>query len=532
MRNFLFIPILFLSGFIYSQPQTLQDNFEGAGNITSWYGDGCGLTTNFTNPYQSGNNTSLKVLKYADTGSQYANIQFNAGYNFNLYENSVFSLKIYVPSSGITGNAPNQISLKIQNGSLTSPWSTQCEIIKSIVLDQWQTITFNFATDTFVNLDENSPHPINRFDFNRIVLQVNGENNNFNALAFIDDFLYTVTTTPSPFNNLVWFDEFDGNGPINASKWFFQTQLPTGTSWYNGEVQHYTNRIINSFLNNGILNIVAKKEVFTDQGQTKQYTSGRLNSKFAFTYGRVEVRAKLPTGVGTWPAIWMLGKNVIEPGGYWTPTHGTVAWPACGEVDIMEHWGNNQNFIQSALHTPSSNGNTTNLGGQTVADASSQYHIYSLDWNADRMIFSVDNSVHYIYNPAVKNASTWPFNAPQYLLLNLAIQNSIFPGFTQGAMEVDYVRVYQQSALSVNNALNKESVILYPNPVSDKLTVKTPNNSVMTKAIIHSISGQQIDTFNLVGDEYEFDFSNYKKGIYFINIETNVGSYSYKFIKD
>lgn len=244
-------------------------------------------------------------------------------------------------------------------------------------------------------------------------------------------------------SSLVWSDEFNGSGAINTSNWSYQTQLPDGNNWYNGEVQHYTNRQINSYQDSGSLKLTAKKETFTDQGVTKQYTSARLNSKFAFKYGRVEVRAKLPSGVGTWPAIWMLGKNIIEPGGYWSSTYGTAYWPACGEVDIMEHWGSNQNYVQSAMHTPSSFGGTVNLGGQTIPTASSAFHIYTLVWTAEKMEFAVDGVIHYTYNPTVKNASTWPFDAEQYLLLNFAIQGNIAGSFTEGAMEVDYVRVYQ-----------------------------------------------------------------------------------------
>ena len=247
------------------------------------------------------------------------------------------------------------------------------------------------------------------------------------------------------FNDLVWSDEFDGSGAISSTNWFHQTQLPGGVAWFNGEVQHYTNQTTNAFVNSGYLNLVAKKQNYTDQGVTKQYTSARLNSKFAFKYGRVEVRAKLPSGVGTWPAIWMLGKNINEDGGFFDAEHGTTNWPACGEVDIMEHWGTNQNYVQSAMHTPSSSGNTVNLGGQTIATASSEFHVYSLDWTAEKMVFSVDNVVHYTYNPSVKNASTWPFDAEQYILLNIAIQPNIISNFTQSAMVVDYVRVYQNT---------------------------------------------------------------------------------------
>lgn len=247
----------------------------------------------------------------------------------------------------------------------------------------------------------------------------------------------------SSFSTLVWSDEFNGTGAINSSNWHQQTQLPNGNSWYNGEVQHYTNRQVNANVSSGTLKIVAKKEAFNDQGQTKQYTSARLNSKFAFTYGRVEVRAKLPIGGGTFPAIWMLGKNVIEPGAYWTSTYGTTNWPACGEIDIIEHWGNNQNYVQSAMHTQSSYGSTVNLGGQTIATASSDFHVYTLEWTSQKMVFSVDGIAHYTYNPSIKDASTWPFDTPQYILLNVAMQPAIDPSFTQSAMEVDYVRIYQ-----------------------------------------------------------------------------------------
>lgn len=256
------------------------------------------------------------------------------------------------------------------------------------------------------------------------------------------------------YKDLVWSDEFETNGAINSTKWHHQTQLPANGSWYNGEVQHYTNQSANSFVSSGNLNIVAKKESFTDQGVTKQYTSARLNSKFAFKYGRVEVRAKLPIGVGTWPAIWTLGKNINEPGGYFYPTHGSKNWPACGEIDIMEHWGSNQNYIQSAMHTPSSFGGTVNYGGQTIPTASSDFHIYTLVWTAEKMDFFVDGVKHYTYNPSVKNASTWPFDAEQYLLLNVAIQNIISSSFTQSAMEIDYVRVYQNTTPDTQKPTN------------------------------------------------------------------------------
>ena len=242
---------------------------------------------------------------------------------------------------------------------------------------------------------------------------------------------------------LVWSDEFDKNGPVDTLKWFHQTKLPSGGNWYNNEVQHYTNRIDNSFVENGILKIVAKKETFTDQGQTKQYTSARLNSKFSFKCGRVDIRAKLPSGRGTWPAFWTLGKNISEDGAYWQKKgFGNTSWPACGEIDIMEHWGREQDLVKSATHTPFSHGETINQGGRVISTCSSEFHIYSLDWSEEKLVFMIDDVVHYTYNPTVKNKDTWPYTSEQYLLLNFAIEPLIDPNFISDAIEIDYVRVY------------------------------------------------------------------------------------------
>ena len=224
------------------------------------------------------------------------------------------------------------------------------------------------------------------------------------------------------------------------------------------------------------MRIFARRENFSDQGFTKSFTSARLNSKFSFKYGRVEVRAKLPTGSGTWPAIWMLGKNIIEDGAYWTNQgFGTVYWPACGEIDIMEHWGSNQNYVSSAVHTPSSFGGTVNYASRFLSTASSDFHVYALEWTQDYLEFSIDSLVFYTYDPAVKNASTWPFNEEQYLLLNVAIEPSVDPSFISSYMEVDYVRVYQESGVSIVENNRSPSIDHYPNPVRDHIYLEIPH---------------------------------------------------------
>jgi hypothetical protein len=129
------------------------------------------------------------VLKYVDDGGQYANVGFNVSPNFDLSEDAVFKIKVYVESSSITGSQPNQISLKLQNGDLAQFWTTQTEIVKPVELDKWQEFTFDFANDTFINAGS-SDDPVDRTDLNKVVIQLNSENNNDKVTAYLDDLVY------------------------------------------------------------------------------------------------------------------------------------------------------------------------------------------------------------------------------------------------------------------------------------------------------------------------------------------------------
>ena len=237
----------------------------------------------------------------------------------------------------------------------------------------------------------------------------------------------TVYVDPS----LVFADEFNGSGSPDSSKWSFEIG---NSGWGNNEVQYYTDRLENAKVEDGVLKITAQKENY----EGAPYTSARIITlgKFDFTYGKVEVRAKLPVGGGTWPAIWMLGSNI-----------SSVGWPASGEMDIMEHVGNNPGTVISAVHTPSSHGNTQNVATTEVDNISSEFHVYGVEWDENKLAFSVDGEVHYTYSPSTKNDSTWPFNKDQFLILNIAVGGTlggeIDPDFNSGTMEVDYVRVYQ-----------------------------------------------------------------------------------------
>ena len=523
----LHVSVFFFFGFpLLAQGLLVMDDFEGNGTIDSWYGDDCQIDASFNNPFMSSGNISNKVLRYHDVGGQYANIGFNVANDFNLKDQHTFQLKIYIPSNFLTGNQVNQVSLKLQNGQMDTPWITQSEVIKSVTLDQWQTISFNFKTDDYYNFDPNSPPPTERSDFNRVLIQVNGENNNDHVLAFIDDFSYDGTITPDPvYDQLIWSDEFEMDGPIDPDKWFHQTIIPNGESWYNGEIQHYTDRLENSEVKDGILKITALKESYTDQGQNKNYTSARLNSKFAFTYGLVEIRAKLPKGVGTWPALWMLGKNINENGAYWeSQGYGTTPWPTCGEIDIMEHWGNNQDYVTSATHTPSSFGGTINVGGQFIDNASEEFHVYKLQWTPEKLVFSVDDQVHFTYNPQDKNNETWPFDADQYFIFNVAILPEIEQDFTQSSMDIDYIRVYQQANTSSIETLSENSVKVFPNPFDDRIYIQFQNqiNSEELALKMYSLSGELIleNKFKRLGNQVIIDdLRHLTKGFYLIQFK-------------
>ena len=239
-----------------------------------------------------------------------------------------------------------------------------------------------------------------------------------------------INVTVGPKNLvLAWSDEFDKDGLPDPAKWVYD--IGTGSNgWGNAELQYYTNRAENAVISNGTLKIRAVKESF----QGSAYTSARLltKGKYEFKYGRVEVRAKVPAGVGTWPAIWMMGNDI-----------GTVGWPACGEADIMEHRGSDLNRITAALHYPGRSGGNPVMATTVIQNATTEFHIYRFDWSATSLKFYVDDKLFH----EVQNNSTIPYNKDFFMLLNLAMGGGfggpVDPAFTNATFEVDYVRVYR-----------------------------------------------------------------------------------------
>ncbi len=230
---------------------------------------------------------------------------------------------------------------------------------------------------------------------------------------------------------LIWSDEFDYNGLPDKSKWTYEEGFVR-----NKEPQYYTkNRLENAEVKNGNLIITAVKEDF----KGANYTSASINTlgKFEFTKGRIEVRAKLPTGSGVWPAIWTLGTN-----------RGTVGWPKCGEIDIMEYWGASPKSVHANVHTGDYNHSKgTGRGGKIIHEKPwEDFHVFAVEWYDDRLDFFMDDNMYYSCKKKGEGIGEWPFDAPQYLLINLAlirqvdkIDNSLFPV----EYLVDYVRIYK-----------------------------------------------------------------------------------------
>lgn len=235
---------------------------------------------------------------------------------------------------------------------------------------------------------------------------------------------------------LVWEDNFDKDGFPDEKIWGYEVGYIR-----NNEEQYYTEkRLENARVENGFLVIEARK----DNWQNHPITSASLHTygKKSILYGRVEVRAKLPTGRGTWPAIWMLGENV----------HNGTGWPACGEIDIMENVGFDPGVIHANTHTRAYNHvKGTNKGNKiTVEKPWEDFHVYALEWFEDHMDFYVDDKKYFTFENEKTGNDVWPFDKPHYLIINLAIgggwggqkgvDESIFPQ----QYYIDYVRVYRQ----------------------------------------------------------------------------------------
>lgn len=246
------------------------------------------------------------------------------------------------------------------------------------------------------------------------------------------------------FENLVWGDEFNYNGKINDSLWHNQTIPINNGSWANNELQHYTDNLENCFVKNGILHIVAIKEKIEINNSVKNYSSARLNSKFDFKYGRIDVKAKLPLSKGTWPAIWTLGSNIDETGNYLGNKKGEIPWPYCGEIDIMEQNGWDKSNVYNVLHFQNSKTNKKDeIKKISKILNSNKFNLYSLIWTDKKIYWLLNNKITF----EQENTGIMPFDNNHYLLLNLAVGGTLGgtvpEKFDKDEMQIDFVRIFQ-----------------------------------------------------------------------------------------
>lgn len=330
---------------------------------------------------------------------------------------------------------------------------------------------------------------------------------------------------------LVWGDEFENDGSVyiageinevDPAKWFHQTYPANGgNGWFNNEQQHYTDRTVNSYVSEGTLKIKAIKETYANPqtGSTQEYTSARLNSKYAFQYGRMDVRAKLPSEQGTWPAIWTLGQNITETGAYWqTQGYGTTGWPACGEIDIMEQ-DSNKSITSGAFHFPDAQGNHTFTTNHTsVVDTEGTWHEYSMIWTADGISLMVDGVEFHNTNGVDMSY----FQNNHFILLNIAmggaLGGSIAPNFVSAIMEIDYVRVYELQTQSIPVINSQPRLMVYPNPTQNRITVSSEDT--IASLSIYAISGQRVFHKTPNKNEVRLTF-NLPSGIYMIQAQVS-----------
>jgi len=248
-----------------------------------------------------------------------------------------------------------------------------------------------------------------------------------------------VAQSASAFNTLVWSDEFGGT-EVDKAKWAFAVG---GGGFGNNEMQWYSNKLDNSSVVNGELHIVALKQKTAGW----PYSSAKLTSRQSWLYGRIEVRAKVPTGVGSWPAIWMLPDAAFVD-----TAKGPVAssWPSTGEIDIMEHVGFDPTMIAQSFHTGAFNFKIGTQKGvrRNLTDAETAFHVYGLDWSPEKADFLLDGEVVYTFANMYKTFQEWPFDKPFYLILNMAVggdwggQEGINNASLPWTFSIDWVRVY------------------------------------------------------------------------------------------
>ena len=328
-------------------------------------------------------------------------------------------------------------------------------------------------------------------------------------------FLICTLQTHAQTWKLVWSDEFDGTA-INRKNWINETG---GNGWGNNELQNYTTSPNNAIVKDGNLLIIARQE----SSGTRNYSSARLKTQGLqkFTYGKFEGRMKAPKEQGIWPAFWMLGSNI-----------GSVGWPKCGEIDIMEHVSLSSN-INGTMHWQNASETYEYKGGSTPCNIE-EYHIYGVEWDAKSIKWFMDGKKYYEKSILNNVNGTSEMHLPFFFILNMAVGGN-WPGSPNASttfpdtLYIDYIRAYQLETPTANEKVINDNEFSfnqnYPNPFSrtTSFTYNIPTKSFVSLKI-YDLSGKQVT--DMVSEEMpagnytkEWDASSMPPGIYFCKIK-------------
>ena len=487
--------------------QNLPIDFE---TTTSWSVFAGASFSTVSNPYFDSENPSSKVGRMIKgAGQNWAGAYLTLGSSMDFLNNDAFSIKVH------SSKLNTKLLLKVENSSnSTINYEKEVTMTK---YNEWETLTFDFSQIPYENYD-------------RIVLifdiGVTG-NGSSSFTYYVDDItLYSLNGPTEPCDSnltgnvpsgsnyvLVWADEFTEDGELCYENWTYD--LGTGSQgWGNFEAQSYTNNSENVRKENGILRITAIKS-------GNSYTSARIKTKnlFDFTYGRIEISAKLPSTAGTWPAVWLLGSNINE-----------VSWPQCGEIDIIEQFSNKQENISTAHWY--SDGNAQYGLSVNNSTLTSSFNTFRLDWTPTSLKAYLNDSQYWV----MSTNNTMPFFDNFFLIANLALggnkgAGNIDPNFTEDSLEIDYIRVYQNSTgtvLSSEIISGNKNIISYYNSNGEWFFISTFDE--INDILIYDISGKLIKKSNVEGKIAKINSNNIQNGLHFIQLSGNFGIQTIKIL--
>lgn len=505
--------LLSISAFIIlttsANSQNLPIDFETA---TTWNGfDGASYAT-ISNPYVDSENPSNKVGRVIKgVGKNWAGVYTTLSSPMDFLNNDTFSVR--VRSSKLN----TKLLFKVENSS-NSNVNYQKEVTMT-KHNEWETLVFDY-----------SQVPSQTFDRIVLIFDLGISGNGSSSFTYyIDDInLYSVSGPPEPCEGnftgnapqgssyeLVWSDEFTEDGELCHENWTYD--LGTGSQgWGNFEAQSYTNNPENVKKENGILKITAVKS-------GNSYTSARVKTKslFDFAYGRIEISAKLPSTAGTWPAVWLLGSNVDE-----------VSWPQCGEIDIIEQFSDKQKNMSTAHWY--SDGNAQYGLSVTSSSLTTNFNTYKLDWTPTSLIAYLNDTQYW----AMNTNNTMPFSNQFFLIANLALGGNkgagdIDPNFTEDSLEIDYIRVYQNSngslLLSDSNNYSKIDQSLKYYKLNGNWHIESSDINI-EEVYIYDMNGKLIKRIHVKEKNAIVDADYIKNGLYFFQIIYKKGHKTLKII--